>query len=526
MRSTLPIFCLVVLVLLPDAALAQAVKVPPIFRDHMVLQRDVSVPVWGQADAGSEVTVRFAGQSKTATVDKQGRWEVRMDPITASNESREMRIGNSVIRDVLVGEVWLCSGQSNMRWIVGHVDKFPGVEGAQEEIAKPERPALRLFSDDGEEVWQQRGWQRANGEQVARFSATAYFFGQMLHRELGVPVGVINVSRGGTSVQAWTRHEFAMRNPFTRHYVELEEKSRDVIRSYNEAQRAARLARQAGQKGASQPAELDPEIQIARLFHVANLYDAHIEPLAPCAIRGVVWYQGESNASRLKTAQAYGSMLRDLIEGWRDRWGQPAMPWLVMQLPCWDGATSAPWPWVRQGQWETSRIVPNVSLTTICDVSDSSNLHPAQKREAGERLARLALAKVYGQRMVSHGPTPTGFRTDGDRLVLNFEADGVDLAVKGGRWNDVEIAGADGIYHPAQATFTGNSATILSAAVKAPRAVRYGWRPVFQPTLFNAAGLPAAPFALWMDSSGSILPGIPTALPASVSPKANIRSNP
>jgi len=219
-------------------------------------------------------------------------------------------------------------------------------------------------------------------------------------------------------------------------------------------------------------------------------------------------------------------MLRDLIEGWRDRWGQPEMPWLVMQLPCWDGATSAPWPWVRQGQWETSRIVPNVSLATTCDVSDSSNLHPAQKREAGERLARLALAKVYGQRMVSHGPTPTGFCTDGDRLVLNFEADGTDLAVKGGRWNDVEIAGADGIYHPAQATFAGNAATILSAAVKAPRAVRYGWRPVFQPTLFNAAGLPAASFALRMDNASNVRPGILTAAMSAESPRTDTGSSP
>jgi sialate O-acetylesterase len=512
MKFTLLIFGLALPAFLTDAPLAQVVKLPAIFRDHMVLQRDVSVPVWGQADAGSEVTVRFAGQSKTAIADAEGRWEVRLDPISANNEPREMRIGNSVLRDVLVGEVWLCSGQSNMRWIVGPVDKFPGVEGAEEEIARPERPELRLFSDDGEEVWQQRGWQRASGERVARFSATAYFFGQMLHRELGVPVGVINVSRGGTSVQAWTRREFALRNPFTRHYVELEEKSRDIIRNYNEAQRQSRLARQAGKKGSPPPVVLDPEIELARLFHVANLYDAHIEPLAPFAIRGVVWYQGESNASRLKTAQAYGSMLRDLIEGWRDRWGQPDMPWLVMQLPCWDGATSAPWPWVRQGQWETSRIVPNASLATTCDLSDSSNLHPAQKRAAGERLARLALAKTYGQPMIGHGPTPTGFRTDGDRLVLNFEVDGTDLAVKGDRWNDIEIAGEDGIYHPAQATLTGNAATISTAAVKTPRAVRYGWSPVFEPTLFNAAGLPAAPFALWMDSTGNVRPGILTAV--------------
>ncbi len=508
MQLALLISRFAVLALLAETAFAQAVKLPPIFRDHMVLQRDVSVPVWGQADAGAEITVRFAGQIKTATADAQGRWAVRLEPISVSSEPREMRIGNSVLRDVLVGEVWLCSGQSNMRWIVGRVDKFPGVEGADEEIAKPERAELRLFSDDGEEAWQQRGWQRASGERVARFSATAYFFGQMLQRELGVPVGVINVSRGGTSVQAWTRWEFAMRNPFTRHYVDLEEKSRDIIRNYNEEQRVARLARQAGHKAAPQPASLDPEIEIARLFHVANLYDAHIEPLAPFAIRGVVWYQGESNASRLKTAQAYGSMLRDLIEGWRDRWGQPEMPWLVMQLPCWDGATSAPWPWVRQGQWETSRVVPNVGLATTCDVSDSSNLHPAQKRAAGERLARLALAKVYAKPIIAQGPTPNRLRLAGGKLVVDFDTGGTTISLHGGDWNDVEIAAADGIYHPAQATFSGNTATLTSAAVREPRAIRYGWRPVFTPTLFNADGLPTAPFALWIDEAGSSKPGI------------------
>lgn len=511
------------LVATANLCLSNDIALPSIFRDHMVLQQGVAVPVWGKADPDTEVLIKFAGQIKATRASKQGDWMVHLDPMPASGKPEELSIGSKVIRDVLVGEVWLCSGQSNMRWIVGAIDRFPGVEGGETEIAAPEDSEFRLFSDDGEEIWQQRGWQRAGGEHVARFSATAYFFGKMLRRQLAVPVGVINVSRGGTSVQAWTPREFALRNPFTRHYVELEAKSRDIIREYNANQREIREARQAGRKGVQQVVPLDPELEIARLFHVGNLYDAHIEALAPFAVRGVVWYQGESNASRIKTAQAYGSMLRDLIEGWRDRWGQPDMPWLVMQLPCWDGATSVPWPWVRQGQWETSRIVPNVSLATTCDVSDSSNLHPAQKREAGERLARLALAKTYGQSVVAHGPTPTGFHTDGDRLVLSFESGGADITVKGDRWNDIELAGEDGIYHPAQATFTGNAATISTPAVKAPRAVRYGWSPVFEPTLFNAAGLPAPPFALWMDNTGNVRPGI---LTEAASSETSNRSNP
>ena len=496
------------LVLLSHVASAQSVSLPGIFRDHMVLQRDLPAPVWGRAKAGEEVTVSFAGQTKTTRADDRGNWTLQLDPLPASGEPREMRLGDFVIRDVLVGEVWLCSGQSNMRWIVGRVGKFPGVEGADEEMARPESPGLRLFSDDGEEMWQQRGWQRAGGEQVARFSATAYFFGQMLHGELGVPVGVINVSRGGTSVQAWTRQESALRNPFTRHYVELEARSRDVIRDYNAAQREARLARQAGRKDSAQPAALDPEIEIARVFQVAHLYDAHIEPLAPFAIRGVVWYQGESNASQLKTAQVYGSMLQDLIEGWRDRWRQPEMPWLVMQLPCWGGTTSGPWPWLRQGQWEVARTLSNVSLATTCDVSDSVSLHPAQKREAGRRLARLALARTYGKSLVAHGPSPKSLRRERASLLIDFDNGGATIELKGGLWTDVELAGLDGVYRPAHATFTGNTATVSSSAVQEPCAVRYGWRPVFTPSLFNTAGLPAAPFALWTDQDGRTRTGI------------------
>ena len=184
------------------------------------------------------------------------------------------------------------------------------------------------------------------------------------------------------------------------------------------------------------------------------------------------------------------------------------MPWLVMQLPCWDGTTSAPWPWVRQGQWETSRVVPNVGLATTCDVSDSSNLHPAQKRAAGERLARLALAKVYAKPIIAQGPTPNRLRLAGGKMVVDFDTGGTTISLHGGDWNDVEIAAADGIYHPAQATFAGNTATLTSAAVREPRAIRYGCAPVFTPTLFNADGLPTAPFALWIDEAGSSKSGI------------------
>jgi len=496
------------LVATANLCLSNDIALPSIFRDHMVLQQGVAVPVWGKADPDTEVLIKFAGQTKATQASKQGDWMVYLDPMPASGKPEEFRIGSKVIRDVLVGEVWLCSGQSNMRWIVGAIDRFPGVERGETEIAAPEDSEFRLFSDDGEEIWQQRGWQRADGEQVARFSATAYFFGKMLRRQLAVPVGVINVSRGGTSVQAWTPREFALRNPFTRHYVELEAKSQDVLREYNANQKQIREARQAGRKGVQQVVPLDPELEIARLFHVANLYDAHIEALAPFAVRGVVWYQGESNASRIKTAQAYGSMLQDLIEGWRNRWDMPEMPWLVMQLPCWSGASSEPWPWVRQGQWEVSRNLTNVSITTTADVADSSNLHPAQKREAGERLAQLALANTYAKPVIAQGPSPSNLRCEDGRLLIDFDNGGAAIKLLGDRWNNVEIAGVDGVYHAADASWNGDLAIVISHAVKAPRAIRYGWRPVFTPSLLNSEGLPAVPFAMWVDRNDQVQLGI------------------
>lgn len=506
-----------ILTLVHGATLAKALTVPGIFCDHMVLQRERLVPVWGTADAGDEIVVTFAGQKKKCRADANGKWAADLDPMPASAEPRELTItannpksGTKTIKctDVLVGEVWLCSGQSNMHFIVGKRDKFPGVEHGDEEIAKPERPGLRIFSDDGDKAWENRGWQRCGGEALARFSATAFFFGNALHRELQVPVGLINVSRDGTSVQVWTRREFALRNPFTKHCVELEAKHRDDINAFTKAQRDARLARQAGRTDVREPVPLNNELELSRFSRVAKLYDSLIEPLAPYAIRGVIWYQGESNCSSLETAQAYGSMLRDLIEGWRDRWHQPQMPWHVMQLPCYAGAESEAWPHVRQGQWEVARDLSNVSLASYCDMADPTLLHPPQKLEAGERLARLALAKTYGKTIPCEGPKLKSLRREANSLVAGFDDGGAAITLRGGAWNDVELAGEDGIYRPAKATFNGNVATITSDLVGAPEAMRYGWRAVFTPSLFNGAGLPAAPFAMFIGNDGKLQPGL------------------
>ena len=471
---------------------------PSVFTDHMMFQRDQPVPVWGEAMASAEITVAFAGQTKTTKADAAGKWMVHLDPMPASAEPRELavssnlkfEISNLKFPDVLVGEVWLCSGQSNMEWIMGKLDRFAGVEHGEEEIAKPERAGIRIFSDEAEFIWEKRGWQRCGGEALRRFSATAFFFGNALHWELGVPVGLVNVSRGGTTIQAWTRGEFAQRNPFTRHYTELYQSHRAEIGAFNKAMVDART------KHTPAPEPLSREVELARLFNGPVLYDQFVEPIAPFAVRGVIWYQGEANAKDPANAQAHGSMLRDLIEGWRERWARKEMPWYVVQAPCNVVPQAKDLPAVRQGQWEVARTMPNVGLVTICDFADPKIPHHPQKRETGERIALSALAKTYGKAIPCEGPVVKSLRAESSSLIAEFDARTGPIQLKGGVWNDVELAGDDGVYHAAQATFDGLRATIVSDRVSQPKAMRYGWHPVFTPSLFNTAGLPAALFEM------------------------------
>ncbi len=481
------------------------VTLPSIFSDGMVLQAGVPVVIWGKASPDETVSVEFANQKKTCTADATGRWCVTLDALSVSAQPRSLKVGSRVLTDVLVGEVWLCSGQSNMEMPVGDLGDAPyngggaysGVENWQQEIAMPDRPALRLFRDDKQPAWNARGWRHCDGKDLRAFSATAYFFGKALQQKLGVPVGLIDVSRGGSCIQSWTPRDYALRNPVTRDYSNLFQQHRDEINAFNEANERARLAREAGHKDAVFPAPLPHELAVANYFDgVSSLYDNFIEPIAPYAVRGVVWYQGESNGDFLETANHYDSMVRDLIEGWRARWGQAHMLWFLVQLPCWDSHYSVNWPWVRQGQLLVSKTVPDVHLTTTCDLGDDTNLHPPQKREFGERLATLVLARTYGKNLVCSGPTIESVRRLGAKLRVEFATGGAPIRLKNRTWDNVEMAGEDGVFYPATTTITDAVVVVSSEAVKVPCALRYGWTNMFHPSLFNEAGLPASPFAL------------------------------
>jgi len=485
--------------LMVAAGLASAnaeVTLPSIFSDGMVLQAGVLVQIWGKASPGEIVAVEFADQKKTCQADSTGRWSVELDALAVSAQPRALKVGALVLADVLVGEVWLCSGQSNMQWLVGKDGQYPGVEGGEAEIAGPECPNLRLFSDDKEPSWKARGWRHCGGNDLRVFSATAYFFGKALQRELGVPVGLINSSRGGSSIQNWTPRDYALRNSVTRHYSTLFQDHLPEIDDFNKANERAYHSRDAGHTNVLSPAPLTQELTIANRFGGSYLFDQFIEPLAPYAMRGVVWYQGESNADFIETARVYDSMLRDLIEGWRARWGQAEMPWYLVQLPGWNSPNSIHWPWVRQGQLIASQNIPRVGMVTTCDIGDGADLHPPQKRQVGERLAKLIMARTYGRNLVSAGPTVQSVRRLGAKLRVEFATGGLPLHLKGGNWNNAELAGESGVFYPATTAFTDAVAVVSADAVTTPCALRYGWTNQFEPSLFNLAGLPASPFSL------------------------------
>jgi sialate O-acetylesterase len=498
----LPLFAAMALsVLFPLVVRAQASLVlGSVFSDRMILQRDLPVPVWGRAEPGATVTVSFAGQEKSTPVAPDGRWSVRLDPLPASAEPRVLSVDVAGERreftDVLVGEVWLCGGQSNMyRPIAG----IPGlansaVVGHEQILALPENPRLRLYCDDGHPLWSAAGWRRADAGSLALFSAVGYFFAEQILAELDVPVGLILVSRVGTTIQAWTPREEALQVPVTAKYAALFEANKAEIQAYNRAD--------------DPKPELAPELQIARTFAtVGGLYNNWMSSVAPFGLRGVLWYQGESNGTWEPTARHYDEMLAALAAGFRRVWEQPELPFYCVQLPVWAGNTSAHWPWIRQAMLRASFAIPRSGMALIPDYGEANDLHPLEKRPVGERLARLALAQTYGRPRVTNGPRALAAEDAPDAAVrIHFETGGASLALPGGAWTEIEVADHDGVFHPATGFVNESSAVLSSQEVPDPAAVRYAWKPGFTPTLFNEAGLPASPFAFVRRADGAWRP--------------------
>ncbi|MEX2186716.1 MAG: sialate O-acetylesterase [Pirellulales bacterium] len=433
------------------APAAAEVKLHGLFTDHMVLQQGMDVPVWGTAADGEKVTVSI-GDQKVETTGAGGKFRVNLKPLSAGGPHTLVVAGTNTVTlgDVLVGEVWICSGQSNMQLAVAQG------ETPEKIIAESANPKIRLFTvprdrDANPRSDVKSSWVECGPTTVGDFSAVGYHFGRALHAKLGVPVGLISCNVGGTAAEEWT--------------------SREVLESDE---------------------DLKPTLKNDRS---TTLYNAMLHPLAPFAIRGAIWYQGESNAGR---AEQYRELFPAMIKNWRDLWGQGDFPFLFVQLAPWKMIVDTPgdsdWAELREAQLMTTKNVPKTAMAVITDFGDEKDIHPKPKASVGERLALAARAIAYGEKIVYSGPVCSKMEIRGNEAVLSFDHVGGGLEVRGEKLKGFTIAGADGAFVNADARIDGDKVVVKNDALNEPKMVRFGWANYPVVNLYNKDGLPATPF--------------------------------
>lgn len=482
-----------------------AATLPQVFSDHMVLQADRPLPVWGNADPGEAITVRFAGQDASTRADSSGRWRVVLKPLAANNRPQQLEVIASnrlVLSDVLVGEVWICAGQSNMEW------QLRQSANAQQALETAEQPTIRLLNLPGaarggagsytaEHLARltttdfcRGSWARCAPETARPFSAVGFFFGSKLHDELDRPIGLISPAIGGTPAEAWVRRQALAEDEALAQLVQGNWLENPNLDRWCQGRAKSNLQR-ALESGDPIPGDdLGPN----HSFKVGFMWDAGIAPLIPFAIRGVIWYQGESNAESPRRARQHRLIFPRLVKDWRAQWGQGDFPIYYVQLP----ALGRPnWPVFREGQRRFLDELAGLGMAITMDVGHPTNVHPTQKRPVGERLARLALAQTYGRDLIPTGPLLVDWQTDGKQAVVHFNHVGEGLATRDARPPvGFETAGSDGVFAPAQVEITGNGVRLAATNGQPIEYVRYGWAPFPDPplNLINSDGLPASPF--------------------------------
>ncbi|MEW4565439.1 sulfatase-like hydrolase/transferase [Bremerella sp. JC770] len=476
-------------------------KLDPLFTDHMVLQQKMPVPVWGNASAGASVTVTFAGKTSVAQTNAQGEWQVNLSPLAASSEPREMTIvcdsKSIVLKDVLVGEVWLGSGQSNMQYTMQQT------EDGRKDIPQASHPLLRIYKrPSGKKVAE--SWHACSPDVVQDFSAVAYYFGRHLQEEQDVPVGLIVRAVGGTTIQRWVAPNHWRTNEY------LDQLAQEAERRGADIEQAASERDKYGKRNPPPPEKAAWLAELGNLAYYRNaggLYQRMIKPLQPFAVRGVIWYQGEFN-NRPQQAYDYRELQATLVEGWRKEWGQGDFPFLFVQMQGLGNPTTA---LLRESQATTLARCPNTAMAVICD--QSYGLHPERKQIAGTRLAKAASSLAYGASTSAMGPTLRDAQPRGSKVLLTFNNCDDGLQSKNGDLNGFFIAGGDQKFQVAQAKITGkNEVTVWSDNIRSPVAVRYAWLsyPEDEMSLFNSSQLPASPFRTdnWddVDSLHRLLP--------------------
>jgi len=495
--SRLPLRFLASTLLLALPALAE-VKLPALIAEHMVVQRDLPVHVWGTSAPGENVSVTFRGDTRSASPDEYGRWSLYL-PAGAAGGPFELTVQASntiTLKDVLVGDVWVASGQSNMEMAVR------GVVNAKDEIAAANYPQIRLFralnrvADHPLEDVAAKTWVATTPETIGDFSAAAYFFGRELNKKYGVPIGLVESNWGGTPAEAWTSltslgADASLMPVFAEWGKLMQGQSTTLLareKQLKEWEQAVAKAKAEGKPEPWQPWQPNQD----NCWQPAGLFNAMIAPLTRFPIRGAIWYQGESNAGPVR-APLYAHLFQAMVQDWRRAWGQGDFPFLFVQIANFKTGPEAMWPEVRDAQRRTLSLA-NTGMAVTIDIGEATNIHPLNKQEVGRRLALGAEAISYGEKIESSGPLFRQATAEGSAIRVWFDHAAGGLKAKGDAVQGFEIAGADGKFVEAQARIDGATVVVSAPPVSAPKQVRYAWKDVPECNLFNGENLPASPF--------------------------------
>lgn len=485
---------LLLLLLLFSGLATAEVKLPILLSDGAVLQRDLPMHFWGTAEPGEQVTVTFIGHSGVTKADNLGRWHLYLPPSKAGGPYEVIVQGSNriVLHDILVGDVWVASGQSNM--------EFPmrRLSNADQEIAGANVPNIRLLTVERTHSEYPltdvaaKSWVHCSPDSVRDFSAVAFYFAREIGQKEKVPIGIIGSWWGGTVAEAWTSMDALTSDPalmplFAARGRMMDERADVLVRQIQEAAEKAA----ARQKGLPEPEfkwHPDPE-----MWQPAALFNAMIAPLTPFTIRGVIWYQGESNSIRERAPYLYGRQFQALIQDWRAHWGIGEFPFLFVQIANFKSTDIEDWPTIREGQ-RSALALRHTGMAVTIDIGNPDDVHPVDKLDVGHRLALIARANVYGESVEYSGPLIREVTREANGLRLWFDHASNGLTRKGAALTSFEVASAEGKFEPAQATIDGSTIIVTSTTVAGPVSVRYGWSNSPDCNLFNKEGLPASPF--------------------------------
>jgi hypothetical protein len=484
-----------------------AVQPAGLFTDHAVLQQGETVRIWGTAAAGETVSVSFAGQSKQTVADEKGTWMVALSPLTVCAEGRPLVFQGSetpqpvVLNDIVVGEVWLAGGQSNMAKPMDFFKKTTqaNMDHADDSLLRIATIPIKGYEGAND---QRPQWQTTTPQTVKEFSATAYYFAANLRSSLGIPVGIVTCAAGGTPAEAWMNRETLSSDPLMNRVLENYEKiyrrkfptDADYLsycENYPEQMKVFMRKNATGEKPNPRPVwEHGPR----HFQRPCGLYEVMLKQTIPYTVRGVIWYQGEANS---QCGWHYRQVFSALIKEWRQNFRNPKLPFLYVQLPTFGSEqdTDTAWPELRESQSLVEDDVPDTGMAVLVDGGEQNDIHPHSKDKAGLRLALLARNLVYGEKaLVCRSPRLAGKTCRDGVIELTFTDTGSGLVLKPKAVSAFEVCGSDGKFVPAHAELADGKIIVSSPAVPSPEDVRYGWKKWFVPALYNKEGLPASPF--------------------------------